>query len=374
MADILRLVIVVGGDLVPWIHLPRQPQRVIPDALIVDARRTVGIKAVGDDVVVADVPVRAEEPEPVALDRPAERRVRIEDEIHGVGRLQAAVDQILREVVGLKRAVGVPEVGRAVEPVAAFTRDEIEVRAAGRDLGAESGGLDGDFLAHRVVVIRVAVAATHQRVHLHPVDVDRGVFRHAHVRRQTWIHRRARAADILVADLGAHRERALGLIHPGHRDRIEEIAAEHRRPLRVLHVDDRRLPRDRHRFFDGSKLHLGIDRGREIGRQVDAVLDEGREARDGEGDLVDAGTKVDDRVSSLSVADRGAHLLDDRRTRRFDRDARQHGARRVLHETGDAALGRDGPRQQQRAERCGHRRPREHFAEHESSRCVNNEV
>ena len=54
---------------------------------------------------------------------------------------------------------------------------------------------------------------------------------------------------------------------------------QHRSARDVLHVDDRRLPRDRNRFLERPDPHLGVDRRRERPRQLDAVAPDGAEAR-----------------------------------------------------------------------------------------------
>src|SRR5256885_14566201 len=111
-----------------------------------DGGAAVGIEAVRDGVVVADVAVRREEPEAILLYRAAEREVDVEDLVHRVRRPESAADQILREVVALERMARVADIGGAGDRVAALARDEVEMRAAGRDPRAERRGLHGDLL------------------------------------------------------------------------------------------------------------------------------------------------------------------------------------------------------------------------------------
>ena len=66
---------------------------------------------------------------------------------------------------------------------------------------------------------------------------------------------------------------------------------------------------------------------------------------------VGAGPQIDDAVLSAAIADRRAHLLDQRVAGRFDGHARQHGARRVLDDAGDGGLGEG---------RCGQGPPSRH--------------
>ena len=56
-----------------------------------------------------------------------------------------------------------------------------------------------------------------------------------------------------------------------------------------------------------------------------------------EGDGVIAGAEVDDLVLAVAVGDGRPRALDERRARRFDRHARQHGAGRVADDAGNAA-------------------------------------
>src|SRR5439155_19445820 len=109
-----------------------------------------------------------------------------------------------------------------------------------------------------------------------------------------------------------------------------------------LNVDRRRLTRDGHRFLHRSQAQLRVDRRREIRWEVDAVLNERLEALKREAHLVDTGTQIDNRISSLRIADGRAGLLEERGAGCFYRDARHHGAARVFDEPGDGALGR-GP-------------------------------
>ena len=74
-----------------------------------------------------------------------------------------------------------------------------------------------------------------------------------------------------------------------------------------------------------------------------------------EGDGINAGTEIDDRVAPGAVGYRRAHLLDQGFARRLDRHARQHGPGSILDQPRDARLGvgirRDQERQHARARR-----------------------
>ena len=62
------------------------------------------------------------------------------------------------------------------------------------------------------------------------------------------------------------------------------------------------------------------------------------EAREREGDGVDAGPQRGDLVLARVVGDRRSHFFDQRGARRFDRHAGQHRARRVLDDAADALV------------------------------------
>src|SRR5262249_46347904 len=57
-----------------------------------------------------------------------------------------------------------------------------------------------------------------------------------------------------------------------------------------------------------------------------------------EGDRIRARADVDDRVAPVAVGLDAAYSFDEDRARRFDGDARENGAGRVLDETGNGAL------------------------------------
>jgi hypothetical protein len=67
-----------------------------------------------------------------------------------------------------------------------------------------------------------------------------------------------------------------------------------------------------------------------------------RESGQREGERINAGPEIDDAVAAGTVGDGGPRLLDQDRTSRLDRDAGQHGARGVLDDPGERALGVSG--------------------------------
>ena len=119
-------------------------------------------------------------------------------------------------------------------------------------------------------------------------------------------------------------------------------------PPRALDVDDRALAGDRHRLLERADAHLGVDRRDEIGRQHQAVANEGVEPGQLEADFVGAGSQVEDPGTGPTVGDSRADLLDQRVARRLHGHARQNRARRVGDDSRDGRLGRrDGGNEQQ---------------------------
>ena len=88
-----------------------------------------------------------------------------------------------------------------------------------------------------------------------------------------------------------------------HRQRGERFVGDRRLPPDVLHVDHRRGARDGDGLLDAADGHRRVDVRRDPRRQLDSLPDERSEARKSEGDRVDAGPQVDDRVQALTVGD-----------------------------------------------------------------------
>ena len=97
-------------------------------------------------------------------------------------------------------------------------------------------------------------------------------------------------------------------------------------------------PGHRHRFLQIADLQLDVDGGREQRRQLDAVPDHRREARQRERDAVGARPQVVQQIRATPVRNGRADFLDQCRARRFNRDAWQHGSARVAHDAGNSAL------------------------------------
>ena len=53
------------------------------------------------------------------------------------------------------------------------------------------------------------------------------------------------------------------------RNRVDHVARHHRARRDVLHVDDRRFGGDGDRFLERADLHVGVDGGGEVRRQLE---------------------------------------------------------------------------------------------------------
>jgi hypothetical protein len=99
-----------------------------------------------------------------------------------------------------------------------------------------------------------------------------------------------------------------------------------------------RLACHRHRLLQLANAQLNADGCREERRQVDAIPDYRREARQRKGHAVLAGTKIVQDVRTAPVRDCRADFFNQGRAGRFNRDARQHSPARIAHDTSDSAL------------------------------------
>src|SRR5262249_42132926 len=127
---VLPLIVFIRRQFVLLVRLPRETDRVVSDALVVDARAPIRIETVGDDVVVADVSIRSKKPELVLLDWASDRQVHVVDLAYCIGNLEASAEQAAK-VVRLKRLVGVSQIRCAAVVIAALARNQVEMGATG---------------------------------------------------------------------------------------------------------------------------------------------------------------------------------------------------------------------------------------------------
>ena len=356
-----RLLVVIEVDLVALGGLPGQADVVAaPGKTAVLRSARIGVVDVEQRCVVVLVeivarlgqrarrapgPVRGVEPEPVALDRPAHGRREVVDPLHlqHVGREAAAAD-LARHVLGLHAGAGVVGDVVAGVGVAPFTRHDVHLNAAGLALGRDAGRLEADLLDARLVDLEDAEAAACAGGARRPHAVDApdhvaaaiamdgdaaGVFAGApaHILRPR-VHR------------GAQHQRDVAAGRPADRQQVERVAREDRLRAHVRRVDDRGFAGYADRLLDGTDLHLGVDRGREAGRQLDPLALEGGEAGEPERNGVGARAQVDDPVHPVAVGDGRADLFNQRRAGGFDGHTGQHAARCVANGTGDRAADR----------------------------------
>src|SRR5262245_5801515 len=109
------------------------------------------------------------------------------------------------------------------------------------------------------------------------------------------------------------------------RQRVEQFGRHYRLLPNVLRVDERRRAAHRNRLFESADLEVTVHVRGEAGRELDAFPPEGIEPGERERDSVSAWTKIDDVVPALGVADDRAHLFDEDRTGRFNRDSGEYG-------------------------------------------------
>ena len=342
-------------DLVPLGRLPRQAQRVRLEPLVrvggpVEVRRVercalrlVPVDA-GEQPAVAPFAMRGEEPEAIALDRPAHRHAGVVDFEQLAAALEPPIAERPGQVVAGEAPLRVDAGEAAREEVAALLRNDVHEHAVRVALGGDAAGLHRDLLDDRRVELVAEVARAGEVLDAHAVDLHAraglAVEPFADLRRVAAGHvghagqaRRQRNQHVVV--LVADRENREGLL--GH----EQLASD------VLGVDQRGLASHGDRLLDRADRHVGVHRRGEPRRQHDALAAEGGEPGQRERHRVGARAQVDDVVPAFGVADDDAHLFDERRTAGLDGHAGQHAAGGVAHRAGDAAglLGLRAPRE-----------------------------
>jgi hypothetical protein len=132
MAAPFDAAVVVHRQLVARRQLPRQAQGGIGQPLIVERLLARRRKRVAEEIVGAPAAQRAEEPEPVLHDRPAECQVDVVDRVDAILRPEAERHELVIEVVALHAGVGAGRERAAVELIAAIARNHVDLHAADR--------------------------------------------------------------------------------------------------------------------------------------------------------------------------------------------------------------------------------------------------
>ena len=357
----------VGAHLVALRHLRRQAEQpaahmLLHDPLLADQLGR-GVRRVLEDrselqLVDRDRARRDEVPQLVADERAAHRRVHVVDVRDAVDRGQALCPQVGVQVVGLPRAVGETAVERPAEVVAAVLRDHVQPDAAGLHLGRAAGRRDGHLLRQRLVVVVHDPAVAERGVDDHAVDLHGGMRRVRPVRDHLHLLHHLRAAHVGPGEAHPLRQVADRLRVARGRKRVDGVALQHLGSGRALHVDHGSFTRDRDRLFERADRHLAVDRQREVRLELEAFLDEGREAGQRHRDGVVAGPQIDDGVPARAVGDREAAPFDQRRAGSLHGDARQDAPRVVAHLARDGALGARGCGQQRQTCEGGQRAAR----------------
>jgi hypothetical protein len=215
--------------------------------------------------------MRGPEPQPVALERTADREAAVVDLQDAVARRDVLRSQLVVDVPALQAVVG--EIGerRAAEAVAAFLGNDVDAHPAARDFRGDRADLVAEFLRRgvvgrdpgaRIVARHVGV---HQAVELHQAIVERSA-----VGLQLVLVLARRSADVVLIAADAHRHDADGRPVLRRRHRRDRLLADHLPLDDVLHVDHWRRGAHDDRFLDRADFQVGTDGRRELRRKLDA--------------------------------------------------------------------------------------------------------
>jgi hypothetical protein len=344
------------AELVLLIDLPRQTSLhdllvLMQDGLTVRADIVVAIdvvrvgvvERVGDVVLREQISARREEPHLVAHDGPAESGIEIAVLLDGVRRGQTArLDVAAGEVVGNEVFARVAAEKRSAEPVAAVARDEVDADAAGRRLRVNGGDIDRELGgAGGVGDGAAAPAARNHRAQGNAVDHHPLVGCSSAVGLERGNFLNDRPANVLThecafADAGyqhADRERCTRAGNGRH-----QLLVEHRLSRCRFQIDHRCVAGDGHRFLNAANGQVGVYGKDARAAQLDALVDHGLESRQRERHTVRAWPQVRNRIAAVGVAGGRSRFLDERRTRRFHRDAGQDRATGVADKPGERRL------------------------------------
>jgi len=136
-----------------------------------------------------------------------------------------------------------------------------------------------------------------------------------------------RSSDVLVGQVALGRRRDERDVDAGiltHRQRPDGFTREHLLLLNPLHVDDRRFAGDRDGLLQPTDGQVAVDRRREARHQLNAIATERAEPGQRKGDRILTRPEIDNPEPPVAVGRCQPHFFDQRRARRFDRDAGEH--------------------------------------------------
>ena len=252
----------------------------VADRVLLPERILVGQIELGVDLVDLDAVIRAEEPDLVLQDEPAEVGAELLADVLGEGAVQElrvaglgevrgrVVDDLaVLEVRAHARVVVVAE-HAAVELVAARLRDDVDDAArVAAVLGLVAARLHFDFLDELVVDV-LALEALDDVRRVDAVDQEQVL------RRGRPVDRDRQRTALRLAEVRLHarlREHDLGVV-AADRELVDDLGAVVAALGRRRHVDQRRLARDRH-FGRGRELELEADRRRRVEADGGLLLD-----------------------------------------------------------------------------------------------------
>ena len=286
-------------------------------------------------ILIAEHAMRREEPQPVLLDGPTHRRIGVVGAIRRIDEQEPTVFQLLGQIVADHVVVRVVAADQSREAVAAVFRDHVRLEAAVLELGGLAAQLDAHFL--RGARVEVEATSLPLAVELHAVEEGTVVAGMPAVNHGVGVHGVNVAADILRGGRNHHAHRHLrkAAHFLRERQRVEHLARHDCRLGRALHIDDRGHTRDGQRFLERADAHFRIDLRGERCRQLDLLAPDRAETGEGERHGIRSRPEVDDLVLTLLVGHDGPDFLDQSVAGGLDRDAGDHGTRRISDHAGD---------------------------------------
>ena len=241
------------------------------------------------------------------------------------------------QVGALQTAAGAADEEAAGVPVAALLADDVHLRAAGSRLPEAAAQAEHHFL--RVADLGHVAGHAHALVAaVHAVDEDLSFVPAPAVDLEHAIQRRVGAFEVVGLHVDRRDEVREAGILARRRNLGDRVAAEHLLVARARHVDGGRLAGDDDRLGHAPDFQVGVHRGDEAAVQLDALTLGRGEPGERKRHRICPRSQVLDGILTGPSGDDRARLLDERRARRFDRDAGQDGARGVLDGADDGRL------------------------------------